>query len=120
MKGFSALTVIRLADGLIHWQIFFVLCTAAGLTQAASNFAAFCVAAAFSFYVNVLYTFERNTSLLGYLLFIGGMGGVSVAIGSIADAQHWHGWVTVASFTLLNLLAGYLFFRFVLLREHQE
>jgi membrane protein implicated in regulation of membrane protease activity len=70
--------------------------------------------------VNVLYTFERNTSVLGYLLFIGGMGGVSFAIGLLADAQHWHGLVTVASFTLLNLLAGYLFFRFVLLREHRQ
>ncbi|MNJ02000.1 hypothetical protein D3C73_1618040 [compost metagenome] len=57
--------------------------------------------------------------MFSYLLFIGGMSGVSFAIGSIADAQHWHGLVTVASFTLLNLLAGYLFFRFVLLREHR-
>ncbi|WP_460101181.1 GtrA family protein [Pseudomonas sp. H3_C08] len=120
MKGFSALSVIGLADGLIHWQIFFVLCTAAGLTQAASNFAAFCVASAFSFYVNVLYTFDRNTSMLGYLLFIGGMGGVSFAIGLLADAQHWHGLATVASFTLFNLSSGYLFFRFVLLRQNQQ
>ena len=43
MKGFPALTVIGIADALIHWQIFFVLCSAIGLTQAASNFAAFCV-----------------------------------------------------------------------------
>ncbi|QAX86697.1 polysaccharide synthesis protein GtrA [Pseudomonas sp. DTU12.3] len=116
MKGFSALTVIGIADGLIHWQLFFVLCTAVGLTQAASNFAAFCVAAAFSFYVNMLYTFESRTSVFGYLLFIMVMGGLSFSIGAIADAWDLPGLMTVAVFTLINLLLGYGFFRFVLFR----
>lgn len=120
MKGFSVLTVIGFADGLIHWQIFFVLCTAVGLTQAASNFAAFCVAAAFSFYVNMLYTFDRRTSVFGYLLFIVVMGGVSFGIGSIADARHWPGLITVGVFTLANLLAGYCFFKFVLFRRQHS
>ncbi|MFJ5236756.1 polysaccharide synthesis protein GtrA [Pseudomonas neuropathica] len=120
MKGFSAVTFIGIADGLIHWQIFFVLCTAVGLTQAASNFAAFCVAAMFSFYVNMLYIFESRTSVFGYLLFIVLMGGVSFGIGSIADARHWPGLMTVGVFTLANLLAGYCFFKFVLFRRQQS
>ncbi|WP_456024195.1 GtrA family protein [Pseudomonas protegens] len=119
MKGFSALTVIEIADGFIHWQIFFVLCSAIELSQAASNFAAFCVAAAFSFYVNMLYTFESRTSVFGYLLLIVLMGGVSFGIGSIADARHWPGLMTVVVFTLINFLAGYGFFRYVLLREQR-
>ncbi|MNB56190.1 hypothetical protein D3C87_522170 [compost metagenome] len=119
MKGFSALTVIGIADGLIHWQIFFVLCTAAELTQAASNFAAFCVAAMFSFYVNMLYTFDSRTSVLGYLLFIVVMGALSFAIGAIADTRDLPGLLTVAVFTLLNLLLGYSFFRFVLFRRQR-
>lgn len=119
MKGFSALTVIGIAEGLIHWQIFFVLCTAVGLTQAASNFAAFCVAVAFSFYVNMLYIFESKASVFGYLLFIVLMGGVSFGIGTIADARHWPGLMTVLVFTLINFLAGYGFFRYVLLREQR-
>ncbi|MGN4048361.1 GtrA family protein [Pseudomonas sp. SM4] len=116
MKGFSALMIIGLADGLIHWQVFFVLCSAFGLTQAASNFAAFCVAAAFSFYMNALYTFESGTCVCTYLLFIAMMGGVSFAMGSLADTFNWPGLVTVASFTGPNLLLGYVFFRFVLFR----
>lgn len=118
MKGFSALTVIGVADGLIHWQIFFVLCSAVGLKQAASNFAAFCVAAAFSFYVNALYTFETRTSVSGYLLFIGLMGVLSFGIGMFADEHQLPGLLTVAVFSALNLLLGYCFFRFVLFREH--
>lgn len=114
MKGFSTLTVIVVADGLIHWQIFFVLRTAAELTQAASNFAALCVVAAFSFYMNRLYTFDRQTSVLGYVLFFVVMGAMSFAIGAIADGRGLPGLLTVGVYTLLNLLCGYSFFRFVL------
>jgi putative flippase GtrA len=119
MKGFPALTVIGMADALIHWQVFFVLCSAAGLTQAASNFAAFCVAAAFSFYVNMLYTFDSKTSVYGYLLFIGLMAGASLGIGSIADMRGWHGLLTVTVFTVLNLTLGCCFFRFLLFRQQR-
>ncbi|ULN85540.1 polysaccharide synthesis protein GtrA [Pseudomonas sp. Y5-11] len=115
MKGFPALTVIGIADALIHWQIFFVLCSAIGLTQAASNFAAFCVAA-FSFYVNLLYTFDSKTWVLGYVLFIALLGGTSFGIGAIADTRDWGGLLTVTVFTALNLMLGYCFFRFVLFR----
>ncbi|WLH34589.1 polysaccharide synthesis protein GtrA [Pseudomonas sp. FP2196] len=118
MKGFSATSVIGVADALIHWQIFFVLRTAVGFDQAASNFAAFCVAAAFSFYVNALYTFERETSVFVYLMFIGLMGAVSFGVGLIADARDLPGLATVASFSLLNLVLGYCFFRFVLFRKN--
>ncbi|WP_445181078.1 GtrA family protein [Pseudomonas sp. McL0111] len=117
MKGIPALAVIGIADGLIHWQIFFVLCSAVGLKQAASNFAAFCVAATFSFYVNALYTFEARTSVSAYLLFICLMGGLSFGVGSFADAHNLPGLVTVAVFSALNLSLGYGFFRFVLFRE---
>ncbi|VVN76841.1 Prophage bactoprenol-linked glucose translocase [Pseudomonas fluorescens] len=117
MKGLSATSVIGLADALIHWQIFFVLRTAVGLDQAPSNFAAFCVAAAFSFYVNALYMFERETSVVAYLMLIVAMGAVSFGVGVIADACHLPGLVTVASFSLLNLMVGYCFFRFVLFRK---
>ncbi|MFJ2536753.1 GtrA family protein [Pseudomonas sp. NPDC087614] len=119
MKGITAIGVIGFADALIHWQIFFVLCTAVGLDQASSNFAAFCVAAAFSFYVNALYTFERETSVFAYLMFVGAMGAVSFGVGVIADACHLPGLVTVASFSLINILLGYCFFRFVLFRERR-
>lgn len=116
MKGFSATSVIGLADALIHWQIFFVICNAVGLDQAASNFAAFCVAAAFSFYLNVLYIFERETSVFIYLMFIGLMGTVSFGVGVVGDVWHLPGLVTMASFSLLNIVLGYCFFRLVLFR----
>lgn len=111
MKGLSAFIVIGLADALIHWQIFFVLCSAAGLKQAASNFAAFCIAAAFSFYLNVLYIFERETSVFLYLISIVLMATVSFGVELVADVWRLSGLVTVASFSLVNIASGYCVFR---------
>lgn len=117
-KGFSAPMIIGLASTLIHWQIFFVLITAAEFDQSASNFAAFCFAAAFSFYMNALYTFELETPLLLYLAFIGVVSIVSYGVGLVGDDHHLPGLMTVALFSLLNALLGYCFFRFVLFRRH--
>lgn len=119
MKDFSALLVIALVNGLIHWQIFFVLYGAAGLAQATSNLAAFCVAAAFSFYVNALYIFEPGESWRGYLLLNGVMGALSYVIGSIGDARNSPGWTTLVSYSLLSLAMGYGFFWCKWLRGHR-
>lgn len=118
-KGFYSYAVIGVANTLIHWQIFFVLTTAAELTQAASNFAAFCAAASFSFYVNALYTFDARVSVLRYLLFVGFMGVLSFGVGLFADRWRIHGLVTVASFSLLSLFCGFFFSRFVVFRERE-
>ncbi|MBH3405268.1 GtrA family protein [Pseudomonas glycinae] len=118
-KGFPAQTAIGLAATLVHWQIFFVLSSAVQLDQAASNFAAFCVAASFAFYMNALYTFETGTSVLAYLMFMSVMGVLSYGVGVFADSRNLPGLVTVSGFSLMNLLLGYCFFRFVLCRERK-
>jgi putative flippase GtrA len=120
MNGFSALTVIALVNGLIHGQVFFLLYGAVGLAQATSNFAAFCVAAAFSFYVNALYIFKPGESWRGYLLCNGLLGTLSYAVGSMGDALDSPGWVTVVLYCLLNLAMGYSLFRFKSLRDFQQ
>lgn len=120
MKDLSALLVIALVNGLIHWQIFFVLYGAVGLAQATSNLAAFCVAAAFSLYVNTLYIFEPGESRRGYLLLNGVLGALSYGIGLIGDARHLPGWVTLVSYSLLSLALGYGFFRFKWLRGRRR
>ncbi|WP_246226559.1 GtrA family protein [Pseudomonas atagonensis] len=110
---------IGVAGTLIHWQIFFVLTSAIQLDQSASNFAAFCIAAAFAFYMNALYTFETGTSVAAYLIFISVIGGLSYGVGLFADVRNLPGLVTVTVFTLLEMLLGFGFFRFVLFRGRQ-
>ncbi len=69
--------------------------------------------------MNVLYTFERETSIFTYLMFIGLMGAVSFGVGVIADARQLPGLVTLAAFSSLNIVLGYGFFRFVLFRRRR-
>ncbi|MGE8189941.1 GtrA family protein [Pseudomonas sp. NPDC086278] len=113
-KEFSTYAVVGVANTLIHWQVFYVLVTAAELSQAASNVAAFCVAAMFSFYVHALYTFEAGASVRRYLAYLCFMGVVSFVVGHYADVWKIHGLVTVASFSLLSLICGLFFSRFIL------
>ena len=117
MKGFSVTGVIGVVDAFIHWQIFFVLYIAVGLDQAASNFAAFCVAASFSFYVNALYTFESQTSVGRYLLFVSFMGLLSLIVGAAGDYFELHGLLTLVIFSGVSLVCGFLFSRLVVFRE---
>jgi len=70
--------------------------------------------------MNALYTFETGTSVAAYLMFIGVMGALSYGVGLFADARNLSGLVTVSVFSLLDLLLGYCFFRFVLFRGRQS
>ncbi|WP_339560663.1 GtrA family protein [Pseudomonas sp. EA_65y_Pfl1_P113] len=119
-KGFSSYTVIGVANTVIHWQLFFVFRAAFELSQALSNFLAFCVAASFSFYVNALYTFAMPASWLHYLLFMACMGGLSLVVGGLADRWRVPGIVTVVVFSLVSLVCGFLLSRCVVFRERGQ
>ncbi|WP_130904030.1 GtrA family protein [Pseudomonas sp. Sample_22] len=116
-RGFSSYTVIGVANTLIHWQIFFLLSVAAGFSQAVSNLVAFCVAASFSFYMNGLYTFDSKLSVGGYLLFMAAMGALSYGVGHAGDVWRLHGLLTVALFSALSLVLGFLFSKYVVFSE---
>jgi len=119
-KGLSSYTVIGVANTLIHWQIFFLLSVAAGLSQAVSNLAAFCVAASFSFYMNAQFTFAANATVAGYLLFLLGMGALSLGIGHLGDIWRLHGLLTVVLFSALSLVFGFLYSKYVVFRERDR
>ena len=116
-EGLSSYTVIGVANTLIHWQIFFLLSVAAGWRQAVSNLAAFCVAASFSFYMNALYTFDSKLSVGGYSLFMAAMGALSYGVGYLGDLWRLHGLLTVALFSALSLVLGFLFSKYVVFGE---
>ena len=119
-KGFSVYAVVGIANMLIHWQLFFLLTVAFNLSQELSNFLAFCAASTFSFYMNALFTFAMPASLPRYFLFMAFMGGLSLAIGWLAD--HWvlPGIVTLVVFTLISLVSGFLFSRWVVFRIRES
>lgn len=115
-SGFSTYALVGLANTLLHWQMFFVLRVAVGLDQSTSNLAAFCVAASFSYYLNAIYTFDAKLSAMGYLVFLCLMGALSYVVGYLGDRWQIHGLLTVAAFSLLSLVLGFLLSRFVVFR----
>jgi putative flippase GtrA len=118
-SGFSTYALVGLANTLLHWQMFFVLRVAVGLDQSTSNLAAFCVAASFSYYLNAIYTFDAKLSAMGYLVFLCLMGALSYVVGYLGDRWQIHGLLTVAAFSLLSLVLGFLLSRYVVFRGHR-
>ena len=118
-SGFSTYALVGLANTLLHWQMFFVLRVAVGLDQSTSNLAAFCVAASFSYYLNAIYTFDATLSAMGYLVFLCLMGALSYVVGYLGDRWQIHGLLTVAAFSLLSLMLGFLLSRYVVFRGHR-
>lgn len=118
-RVFFTYSLVGLANTLVHWQIFFVLRVAIGLDQSISNLAAFCVAASFSYYLNALYTFDAKHSVRGYVVFLCVMGVLSYAVGYLGDRWRLHGLLTVAVFSLLSLVFGFLLSRFLVFRGHR-
>lgn len=118
--GFSRYTLVGIANTLIHWQLFFVLHGVAGLSQARSNFMAFCAAASFSFFVNARYTFAVRPSVRRYLLFIGCLGGLSLLTGGLADRWQLPGLSTLVAFSLISLFAGFLLARWLVFGRAEQ
>ncbi|MGE7957413.1 GtrA family protein [Pseudomonas sp. NPDC089530] len=116
-KGISRYTAIGVVNTLIHWLVFFLLSLVAGISQALSNLAAFCVAASFSFCMNARYTFAAKVSVGGYLLFLGGMGVLSLGVGHAGDVWQLPGLLTVVAFSALSLVCGFLFAKYLVFRE---
>lgn len=115
--GFSCYSVIGVANTVIHWQLFFVFRAAFDLSQALSNFLAFCVAATFSFFANATFTFGMSASVGRYLLFIFSLGCLSLAVGLLADCWRLPGLVTVLVFSLASLVCGFLLSKFLVFRR---
>lgn len=118
-SGFSTYALVGLANTLLHWQMFFVLRVAVGLDQSTSNLAAFFVAASFSYYLNAIYTFDAKLSAMGYLVFLCLMGALSYVVGYLGDRWQIHGLLTVAAFSLLSLVLGFLLSLYVVFRGHR-
>ncbi|AIZ34024.1 GtrA family protein [Pseudomonas parafulva] len=108
--------LVGVGNTLTHWAVFFGLYLLLGLRQATSNLLAFLAAASLSYYVNARYTFAARPSKRRYLLFMSGMGALSLALGAISDWAQLSPWLTLSSFSALSLVLGYSFSRRVVFR----
>ncbi|CAI3808642.1 Prophage bactoprenol-linked glucose translocase [Pseudomonas sp. MM221] len=112
MPSFVSYLIIGICNTSIHVAVFAMM-LAAGNNQSLSNLTAFIVALSFSFLANARFTFKVPVSFGRYLMFVAGMGSLSVSLGYLADLQRWPPALTVVLYSLLSLLLGFLFSRWV-------
>lgn len=100
-----------------HWLVFLLLHLGAGASQAFSNLAGFLVAASLSYFSNAAFTFAVPPSGARYLLFLVGMGSLSLLLGALADRLQLRPWLTLVGFSGVSLVVGYWYSRAVVFRR---
>jgi len=117
---FSKYASIGVLNTLLHWFTFYMLVWAAGCGQALANLLAFIVAVTFSFFMNARYTFKAKASRTRYLCFVLFMAGLSFATGWIGDHYVLPPLVTLIVFSLISLVVGFFYSRYVVFREKAD
>ena len=114
-KLFTRYLSIGVINTLIHWATFGVLYTC-GSSQSMANVCAFCVAVTFSFFANAHWTFKSQATSLRYLLYVVFMGVLALGIGRSADHFAINPLITLIIFSLVSLIVGFLYSRFIVFR----
>lgn len=116
-ETFSRYMTVGVLNTLLHWCVFFALHAGMELSQAVSNLAAFLVAVTFSFLTNASFTFKARATWRRYVLFVGFIGGVSFAVGRLADVWQLHPLLTLMVFSAISMVAGFVYSNWVVFRE---
>lgn len=109
LRRFARYGLVGIGNTAAHWLVFLGLHLGLAMKQAASNLLAFAVAASLSYYMNAHYTFAVRPCARRYLLFLCGMGCLSLAMGAVSDLAHLSPWLTLVGFSLVSALVGYAF-----------
>ena len=107
---------VGIFNTLLHWGVFLALFHE-GYDQKTSNVVAFCVAVTFSFFVNARWTFKASPTTVRYGLYVVFMGTLALAFGWSADRVHLPPLVTLAAFSAMSLILGFLYSRLVVFRQ---
>ena len=116
LKIFSRYVSIGVLNTAIHWAVFLCLIMWLGVSQAVANFIAFCVAVTFSFFANSKWTFKAEATFIRYIIFVVFMGFIAIATGWLADELNIPGLVTLVVFSLISLVLGFVYSRYVVFR----
>ena len=108
---------VGVVNTLIHWAAFGVLISTTDLTQAVANVVAFFCAVTFSFFANSYFTFNKNPSTGGYLLFVVFMGFIAFATGKASDRLNFPEWVTLVAFSITSLVLGFFYSKYIVFRR---
>lgn len=116
LKLFSRYVSVGVFNTALHWACFGALLHFFGANQTLSNFAAFCIAVTFSFFVNAKWTFKAQATSRRYIAFVVFMGAIAGFTGYVADAIGTPPFITLIVFSSFSLIAGFLYSKFIVFR----
>lgn len=114
---FKRYATVGVLNTAVHWLVFLLAFYVIEFNQSASNFLAFCVAVSFSFVVNARFTFKRKATGVMYVGYVAFMGGLSLLVGALSDVFKVAPIITLVLFSLISLIVGFLFSRFIIFRD---
>jgi putative flippase GtrA len=114
---FKRYATVGVLNTAVHWLVFLLTFYVIGFEQSVSNFIAFCVAVSFSFVVNSRFTFKRKATGVMYVVYVVFMGCLSLLVGAISDLFQFIPLLTLIVFSVVSLVIGFLFSRFVIFRD---
>jgi len=117
---FKRYVTVGLLNTAVHWLVFLFAFYAIKFDQSASNFVAFCVAVSFSFVVNARFTFKRKATVLMYVMYFAFMGFLSLMVGALSDLYRIAPLITLVLFSIISLVVGFVFSKFVIFREDKR
>lgn len=113
---FSRYASVGVINTLLHWSIFALVYRCLE-SQSLSNLIAFCFAVTFSFFTNARWTFRSKATGRRYAAFVIFMGLLSWLVGKLADTVALAPLLTLAGFSALSLVLGFLYSRFCVFRS---
>ena len=116
-KRFSTYASIGLLNTALHWLIFCLCVYGFSTRQALANLAGFIVAVSFSFFANAKFTFKSSTTTGRYLMYVGFMGMLSVAVGWLADKSGMPPIMTLILFSAISLVCGFAWSKLIVFRD---
>lgn len=119
VKMFLSYFKIGIINTVLHWLIFFCIYHFTE-KQNISNSIAFILVTTFSFFINARYTFKENVSLYKYMLFVLIMFTLSWITGKTGDSMHLNPLITLVSFSIVSLILGFLFSKFIIFRKDER
>ncbi|MCU6676802.1 GtrA family protein [Leclercia tamurae] len=117
LKLFAKYASIGIINTLLHWIVFAACVYIWHTNQALANFAGFLVAVSFSFFANAKFTFGTHTTTLRYMLYVGFMGTLSLAVGWAADESGMAPIMTLVVFSAISLVCGFIYSKFIVFRD---
>lgn len=119
MHRFARYGLVGVGNTLVHVMVFLTLHLGLGLRQAPSNLLAFAAAVTVSYQLNARYTFEVRPIGARYVLYLTGMGSLSLLLGALADWAGLAPWLTLVSFSGASLVIGYAYSRAVVFKRSE-